>query len=398
MEELISFQNNLLNHLNTKWQRSLFYDLKTNERLLGIKGLRGVGKTTLLLQYLALRYPDRESALYVTVDHPYFYQNSLFELASQWYKYGGKLMLIDEVHKYHNWSRELKLIYDGHPEMHIIFTSSSALDLYRGESDLSRRLIVQELHGLSFREYLSLIQDINFRKYTLHEILKDHGQISREINSRIKPLPAFKKYLKEGYFPFIKEVSETSFPMRLIQIINTVLESDLAYINDYSATNIEKVKKLLGVIADSAPFEPNISKIAEKLMLGRNTVNTYMKHLHDAHILQLLIKKGRGVSRLQKPDKIYFENSAFIYALQNNPEIGTVREVFFTNQLKNAGHKVNLGERGDFFIDEKLTFEIGGKNKNDHQVKNLSNAFIASDDIDMGFGNKIPLWLFGFLY
>lgn len=398
MEELISFQNSLLSQVSRQWQRYLFDGLKTHERLLGIKGLRGVGKTTMLLQYLAYHFAEREKGLYVSADHPYFYENSLFELAAKWYRHGGQLLLIDEVHKYPHWSRELKLIYDGHPGMQTIFTSSSALDLYRGESDLSRRLATQMLHGLSFREYLSLVHNIHFPTVTFVEILEHHPRLSIRFTADFKPLAYFAQYLREGYFPFAANISREEIPLRLINILNTVLESDLASIQDYSAGNIQKVKKLLGVIADSAPFEPNISKIAEKLKLGRNTIVQYLKHLDDAHILHLVNRDSRGISALQKPDKIYFENTCLAYALQSKAEVGTIRETFFANQIRNAGHQLHLASQADFSVDHSYTIEIGGKNKKQDQIKNLKEAFLVKDDIEQGFGNTIPLWLFGFLY
>ena len=398
MEELISYQNNLLKSVDNKWHRYLYDFLKTDERLLGLKGLRGVGKTTMLLQFLKYTYDDRNKGLYVTADHPYFYQNTLFGLAEEWNNLGGRLLLIDEVHKYENWSRELKLIYDGFPDLQLIFTSSSALDLYKGESDLSRRLVTQTLEGMSFREYLSLKHNINFGVMPLEDILSKHHETTQNIVSIFKPIPLFKSYLKEGYFPFIKGIKQEGYLSRVLKTINTVLESDLAYIQDYSASNTEKIKKLLGVIASSAPFEPNISKIAQKLQLGRNTVNNYLHHLQDAKIVNFLQKSSRGISRLQKPNKIYFDNSSLVYALQFSAEIGTIRETFFINQVRNAGHRIKLSEKGDFVVDDKLTFEIGGKNKSKSQIKGVDDSYLALDDIEYGFNKKIPLWLFGFMY
>lgn len=398
MEELISFQTNLLSSVTNEWHRYLYPKLKTGERLLGLKGLRGVGKTTMLLQYLAFDYDDKEHGLYVTVDHPYFYGHKLFDLASDWHKYGGKLLLIDEVHKYADWSRELKLIYDGLPELNVVFTSSSALNLYRGESDLSRRLITQNLHGLSFREYLNFIHGWSFPAYSLNEVLNESGPISKSFPDKFKPLPLFKSYLKDGYFPFIRQVESETISSRLTQIINTILESDLAAVQNYSAANISKIKKLLGAIAVSAPFEPNISKIASRLKLGRNTVKKYLHHLQDAQLLKLLNRPAKGMSQLQKPDKIYFENANFAYAFQPEPNIGTIRETFAANQISNAGHAVHLPNKGDFLIDEQWVVEVGGKNKGSSQIKNIENAFLALDDIEYGYGRKIPLWLLGFLY
>jgi uncharacterized protein len=398
MEELISFQNNLLNQVDNSWTRYLFPNLRSDEKLLGIKGLRGVGKTTLLLQHIQSPSNQSTKKLYVTADHPYFYKSSLFDLATLFYAYSGELLVIDEVHKYANWSRELKLIYDGFPNMKVIFTSSSALDLYRGESDLSRRLVTQNLEGLSFREYLSLMEGVTFQKLSLEEILENHVEITKTITAKIHPLSFFHKYLEIGYFPAIQKTQSSEMKMKLFQTINTVLESDLAFSKDYSPVNILKIKKLLGVIAVTVPFEPNISAIAAKLGLGRNTVYSFLAHLQDAKIIRLINKPNRGINYLQKPDKIYFDNSNFAFALQEDPNKGTIRETFFANQLANSNHKVELSEKGDFLVNEAWTFEVGGKTKQSDQIKSTENSFLAIDDIEAGFGNRIPLWLFGFLY
>lgn len=400
MEELLKYQGNLLKNFQSSWYRFLYKDLLVKERLLGIKGLRGVGKTTLLLQHLKEILDQGEKGLYVTAEHPYFYNQTLFELASLWYSYGGKVLLVDEIHKYPDWSRELKLIYDGFPELRMIFTSSSALDLYRGEADLSRRLETQILHGLSFREYLSLYHQISLEAIDFQDIIENTLSISDGLIKKIgEPvLPLFKEYLQAGYFPFTKDLKAERIPQRLIQIINTVLESDLSAIQGYNASNVIKIKQLLGVIAESVPFEPNISKIAEKMHLGRQTVNIYIKHLEDAKILNLLYEQVRGISQLQKPGKIYFENTNFLFSLQMNPSSGTVRETFFMNQLRNSGRLISLSKKGDFLVDEKYTFEIGGRNKDKSQIKNVENSFLALDDLEYGIGNKIPLWLFGLLY
>ncbi|WP_234364146.1 ATP-binding protein [Lunatibacter salilacus] len=398
IEELIQYQNNLLSQHSMSWLRYLYPKLDLGEKLLGIKGLRGVGKTTILLQYLGQSELPANKKLYVTADHPYFYSNGLFDLAQQFYSYGGKLLVIDEVHKYSNWSRELKLIYDGFPDLRVLFTSSSALDLYRGESDLSRRLISFPLEGLSFREYLSLMTDRNFNTYTFQEILENHQEISTFLRRDFHPLPYFQAYLKFGYFPAIKHLSPESMKNRIFQTINTVLETDLAFSKEYTPSNIAKIKKLLGVIAVTVPFEPNISKIAEKLGIGRNTVYAFLTHLQDAKILKLMNRPNRGISYLQKPAKIYFENTNFAFSMQVNPNKGTIRETFFINQLGNAGQQVYLSEKGDFGVADTWTFEIGGTSKDDKQIKNVKNSYLVIDDIEIGIGNRIPLWLFGFLY
>ena len=399
MQELFSYQNNLLRLIDSRWHRYLYPELKKDTRLLGLKGLRGVGKTTMLLQYLAYDCPEPDKALYVTADHPYFYTHSLFDLASYWYSYGGKYLLIDEVHKYALWSQELKLIYDGFPDMQVYFTGSSALDMYKGEADLSRRLETKTLQGLSFREYLSLNYNIHFDLLSLEEILTNHTGIAKKMVSGIKILPLFKTYLESGYFPFAKEIPEGSMSSRLLQVINAVLENDLAYIKGYSASNVEKIKRLLGMIAQSVPYEPNIAKIVDRLRISRSSVYSYLKNLKDAQILYYIYNPGEGLSKLQKPGKIYFENTAFPFAFHNNPNIGSLRETFFMNQMKNAEHRINLSPaKGDFMIDDKYIVEIGGRNKKAKQIQGLANSYLAIDDIEFGFGQKIPLWMFGFLY
>lgn len=398
MEKLLSFQNSVLKQTHLDWSRYLLPQLQTQERLLGLKGLRGVGKTTLLLQYLKYSYSNRKEGLYVTADHPYFYSNTLFELAETWTVNNGKLLLIDEIHKYSNWSRELKLIYDAFPSLHVIFTSSSALDLYRGESDLSRRLITQTLHGLSFREFLDYRYQLKIKPQSFLDILKNHQQISEDITSVMRPLPLFHEYCANGYFPFITSQNKDTAANKLLQTINTVLESDLAFSQDYSAANISKIKKLLGVLSTSVPFEPNISKIAEKLQLGRNSVNQFLHHLHDAKIIRLINRPNKGLHILQKPDKIYFENTNFSNSFQLKPDLGNLRETFFSNQIHNAGEKINLHPEIDFLINEQYGFEVGGKNKTKSQIKNIENSFLVKDDIEIGFGNTIPLYIFGLMY
>ena len=399
MEYLISYQNNLCKQVDNEWNRYLFPVLSSNNRLIGIKGLRGVGKTTMFLQFLQYVYPDKRHGIYVTADHPFFYSTSLFEMASDWHKFGGKLILIDEIHKHPNWAQQIKLMYDGFPDMKIMFTSSSALKLYQGEADLSRRLVSYTLHGLSFREFLAHNHEIRFDKINLRDVLFNHQELTVEILKKIKVLPLFRQYLQYGYFPFSTETEDHYMQQRLLQIMNTVLESDMLFVEDYSAANVEKMKRLLGIVARIAPFEPNISKLAEGLKIGRNTAIAFLKHLKDAGILNLVNKPGKGITLLQKPDKIYFENTSLMTAFQPDPNQGTVRETFFINQLTNAGHTMHLSpDRADFLIDETYTFEVGGKTKDNVQIRNIRNSFKVLDNIEYGFDKTIPLWLFGFLY
>lgn len=399
MQTLVEYQENLLSYTEGQFFRFLHDKIPWNQRMIAIKGLRGAGKTTMILQHIKYKSEDADKSLYVTADHPWFYNHTFLDLADQWYKAGGKRLYIDEVHKYVNWSRELKNIYDGYPGMKVAFTASSALDIYRGESDLSRRVLTYELSGMSFREYLELTYQIKIFPISLSELLSNHIEIAKSILAKLEaPLVKFKEYLISGYLPFTNTNQESDYLTRLYHVIDSSISHDLAYIQNYSATHAVKIKKLLGVIAESAPFEPNITAIAKKLNLGRDTINNFLYNLESAHLLNLVNRPTQGIAALQKPDKIYLENTNLSYALNNNPEIGTIRETFLFNQLKNASHKVQLAPKGDFLIDAKQVVEVGGKSKSNKQIADVEQAYIAADEIEIGFGNKIPLWLFGFLY
>ena len=365
--------------------------------MIGIKGPRGAGKTTLMLQHLKFDLQERASkALYVTADHTWFYNHTLLDTAMQWYKLGGRLLFIDEVHKYLQWSRELKNIYDGLPEMRVIFSASSALDIYRGEADLSRRVISYLLPGLSFREYLSFTHGIKFDPISISDIRSNHRDISEAVLQKMQPLPGFNQYLKNGYLPIIAE-GEAEYLPRLEQIINAIVDSDLAYTAHYNAGTAVKVKRLLGVIAESAPFKPNMSALARKLDLHRESIYAYVYQLRDASLLNVLSAAGKGISRLQKPDKIFLENPNFAYAIDPNPNKGNIRETFLLNQLENIGVEVFAPDEGDF-LTSGILIEVGGKSKGAKQVKAAGPYLVAADDIEIGLGTKVPLWQFGFLY
>ena len=364
--------------------------------MIGIKGPRGAGKTTLMLQHLKYDLGLPSDALYITADHTWFYNHNLLDTANDWFKQGGKILFIDEVHKYPNWSVELKNIYDGLPEMQVIFSASSALDIYRGEADLSRRVISYLLAGLSFREFLLFTQELSFDAFGIEEIKSNHRNLSRMITEDFHPLPFFRKYLESGYLPIIVE-GEDTYLMKLGQIINTIVDTDLAYIASYNSGTAIKVKKLIGVIAESVPFKPNIAALARKLDLSRDSVYQYIYQLEDARLLNTISLQGKGVSTLQKPDKIFLENTNLAFALKENPDRGNIRETFVLNQLINAGLKVNSPDEGDFLVDG-LTIEVGGKSKNSSQVNHLDDFLVAADDIETGSANKVPIWLFGFLY
>lgn len=398
MDLLYSYHNKVLASISNEWVRSAYGTIDWSQRLFGIKGLRGVGKTTLMLQHLKYHVPDHENALYVSADNPWFYDNTLYDLITEFDKDGGKLLFIDEIHKYPKWSSELKAGYDAHPGIQFIFTASSAFDIVKSEADLSRRATVTLLPGLSFREFLEFRHSIFLPRLSLKGLLENAPAISKDINDKIRPIPLFKEYLINGYFPFLKDESRATTTEKLSSMVNAVLESDLAYVQDYSPSNIQKIKKLLGVIAGTAPFSPNISKIADKLKVGRTTVYNYLKHLEDAHILNLTHKSGRGISVLQKPDKVYFENTNLALALNPNANIGSLRETFFINQLRSAGHQINLAKQADFLVNDEFTIEVGGKNKTSKQIEGVEKGYLAKDNIEYAFQNTIPIWMFGLLY
>lgn len=398
MKDLWRYHNNFLKTVSDSFYRYSYHKVNWQTRMMGVKGPRGAGKTTMIAQYMKFGLPQDATALYISADHPYFYNHTLLEVAEDFYQEGGQHLFIDEVHKYEHWSGELKTIYDSLPDLQIIFSASSALDILKGEADLSRRALVYELPGLSFREYLNLVHDFAIEPLDLEGILKNHLSLAREIHSSFHPLPYFKEYLSTGYLPIILEHNKEDYLLKLNQVINTAIDTDLAYIEGYGAGSARKVKQLLGALAESVPFKPNISSLSKRIGVSRDYIYAYLNHLEKARILNFLMASGKGVSPLQKPDKLYLENTNFANALKEAPDNGNIRETFLLNQLKNTNRNVTLPKKGDFFIDDKWTIEVGGKNKKGLQVQGIENAFIAADNMEVGYGNKVPLWLFGLMY
>ncbi len=396
MEELIfEFQQKLAT-VSIHFQRYLINEIQLNNRLIAVKGARGSGKTTLLLQIAKLKL-DTTKSLYVSLDHIYFFEFKLYNLAKEFSNNGGIHLLLDEVHKYPNWSREIKLIYDNFPDLQVIFTSSSLLEIYKSESDLSRRAVSYHLKELSFREFVFLDTEIEFPVYPLEEILKNHNVIATKILKQIKPLPHFNKYLKIGVYPYFIE-SEENYNQKLLNTINLIIEIDINAVEELNYETLVKLKKLLISIASSAPFTPNISKLSEKVGVSRNTLIQAIKILNRAGLVNELYKDTSGIGVLTKPEKLFLNNTNLMYVLaKENINIGNVRETFFLNQFNDL-HQINLSEHSDFIIDDKYTFEIGGKSKSKKQIANLENTFVAKDNIEIGFGNAIPVWLFGFMY
>ena len=377
--------------------RSLMDEIRWDARLIGIKGARGVGKTTLLLQYIKKNLLLDQSSLYVSLDNIWFAENSLSHLVDQFVKQGGKFLFLDEVHKYPNWSQELKNIYDDYSELKIVFTASSLLEILNSRADLSRRAIVYSMQGLSFREYLNLKLNLGFPKYSLNDILTNHLLISGEINQKVRPLQYFKEYLHHGYYPYFQEVPELYFH-RIEEVINLIIEIELPQLRKVEIAYVSKIKQLLQIISESVPFVPNVTKLSERIGVNRNTFVSYLYFLEEAHIIQNLYKDAKGITQLQKPNKIFLENTNLQYALSpDHVNLGNIRETFFLNQLKGQ-HTLEYLEESDFLVDHSIIFEVGGKSKKGNQIKKLSDSYLVLDDIESGMGKRIPLWLFGFLY
>ena len=379
-----------------------------SQRLIGILGSRGVGKTTLMLQTIKEKFGISDKALYISIDHPYFEANPLYEFAEYFSKYGGELLCIDEVHKYPDWSSHIKAIYDDIPNLKIIFSGSSILQMSKQKGDLSRRAIIYQLGGLSFREYLNIAHGFAFNAYGLEEILKDHISIASKIIVNIKDikiLPLFKEYLDIGYYPFVLEGKEF-YRQKLTEILNHTLETDLPFTAAIAIRQISKLKKLLYLLAKSVPFIPDITELARSTDISRPTIYDYLEKLKDARVLLLLQKVGRGYENLSKPDKLYLENTNLMGALSLTPDKGTMRETFFANQIINAyadnrfsaNELIAIPNNGDFLIKGRWTFEVGGKNKKEKQISGIPDSYILADEITIGSDKRIPLWLMGFLY
>ena len=389
MDRLFEYSHKLINEADTSFLRYMYDQINWKNRMIGLIGPRGVGKTTLVLQYIKQNLELSET-LYVTAEDFYFVDHRLTELADQFVKFGGKYLFIDEIHKYKDWAKELKLIYDYHKELNVVFTGSSVLDIKKGVSDLSRRAVVYNMQGLSFREYLHLFHQIETKPFSLQDIL------SHKVNiPELKyPLPLFADYLKEGYYPF---ALEDDFQIRLSQIINQTLESDIPTYADMNVATGRKLKQLLSIISKSVPFKPNMSKIAEMLSASRNNIADYCLYIEEAGMIAQLRDGTGGIRGLGTVDKIYLDNTNLIYNLTpDTADVGNVRETFFLNQLRVTHHVVS-SVVSDFSIEE-LTFEVGGKNKGQKQIQNVPNSYVVKDDIENGFLNVVPLWQLGLTY
>ncbi len=398
MEYLIEKYRRKIQATDLEFIRGMMSGINWNARLIGIKGPRGVGKTTLLLQYIKKNLGNElDNTLYVSLDDIWFGGNTLSGLADQFVKKGGKYLFLDEVHKYEGWSQEVKNIYDDHAGLKIVFTGSSLLSILNARADLSRRAVVYMMAGLSYREFLNIRYKIDLKPYTLEDVLHKHVSISETVLGKVRPLQFFDEYLRIGYYPFFLE-EEALYQMRLEEVVNMILEIELPLLRQVDAAYIGKLRQLLYVISQSVPFTPNVTKLSERIGINRNTLISYLHYLHEARLINAVYKGAEGISLLQKPDKILLENTNLMHLLSGKlPEPGNLRETFFVNQLSHS-HAVNYSTQGDYLVDHTYTFEVGGRRKNTAQIKGIENAYIAADNLEYGFQNKIPLWQFGLLY
>jgi len=385
---LIAYMEEMLRQTPIDFVRYMADRIDWDSRLVGIVGPRGVGKSTMLLQRLKAHRNDG-FWLYISADHTYFANHSLVDLADDFVKEGGTHLYIDEAHKYRNWSRELKQIYDVHPELHVVFTGSSVLDITKGEADLSRRALMYSMQGLSFREYLELFHGVKEKTYTLEEILTHKVELSV-----LHPLPLFREYLASGYYPFAKE---SGFAIRMEQIISQTIDSDIPQYADMLASTARKLKQMLAVIAELAPYKPNADSLATELHVSKNNVPDYLTYLEKAGMIGLLRDDTGGLRGLGKVEKVYVDNPSLMTILANGrPEIGNLRETFFYNQMR-VMYEVFASRESDFVVGE-YTFEVGGRNKGKKQIQDISNGVVVKDDIEFGHGIIIPLWHFGLTY
>ena len=386
-----------LNQNLPKYKRFLYQDiLSSKAKITGLYGSRGVGKTTLLLQVLKdLNYKEEEK-LYITCDHPMFYEVSLFDFVDEFAKYGGEVIVIDEIHKIKDFQTQIKLIYD-FLDIKVFFSGSSAVELTN--ADFSRRYSMYHLPILSFREYLEISLNITLKSYNLENILNNHATISNEIINSLpnkKILKFFVEFMSAGVYPYYFE-DEKKYIDRISENINTILYTDLLNVTNIDASKIEALKKLLLTICVSAPLEISLEKLAQTAGITKPTLYKYLNYLSRAELIHHILNEAKRFKNIKKQDKLYLNNTNLFSALCIDGNIGTKRETFFVSMLYKK-HNINYVDYGDFLVDEKYIFEIGGKNKSFKQIKNIENFFVVADDIEIGFQNKIPLWLFGFLY
>lgn len=398
MESLYAKHRMLISQVDMTIIRECINDIAWHRQLVGIRGSRGVGKTTLMRQYIRKHYGVKPGeALYCVMDSMYFTTHTLLELADKFHSMGGRHLFLDEVHNYPTWSREIKEIIDLYPDLKITFTGSSLIRILNADADLSRRVLAFNMRGLSFREYIMFYHNIHIPVYYLREILDDPDRICSEINERCVPNLLFRQYLRDGYYPFF-DGNEVEYYSRLENVVSFIIDQEMVRFCNIDMAYTRKIKALLLFIATNVPYEVNIAKLSAYLELNKATVLNYLSALNRAELIHLLYSDNKSVTKMQKPDKIYMHNTNILYALSDDVKIGNVRECFVVNQL-NASHVVEYGkEQGDFLVDGKWTFEVGGHDKSFAQIAGIPNSYILADSLEYPIGKKLPIWLMGFLY
>lgn len=401
MEKLFERHDAYLSAISMDYVRDMMQRINWDARLIVIRGPKGVGKSTLMKQYIKSHFDaDDRHVLYCSADTNYFSTNTLVDVADTFVKRGGKWLFIDEVHKYTGWSREVKEIYDLHPDLHIILSGSSLIQINDGQADLSRRILIYDMPGLSLREFIRLDQGLDVESTTLDQLLASPNQYCRKVMSLCRPLEHFANYRRFGYYPFFLEGKQEYYD-KVENVINYIVDVELPKHRGIDVGNTRKIKALLQVISQMTPYEVDIAKLSKATGIMRTTVLKYLTHLEEACLIRRLFTDLKNVTDLQKPDKIYLDNTNLLYTLSpEKPEIGTVRETFFANQLASAGHKIEYAgyKRGDFRIDDAIVIEVGGQDKGFSQISDQENTYVAADDIESAYRGKIPLWAFGFLY
>ena len=376
------------------YKRWLFDKIDFNSKLIGIKGPRGSGKSTMLLQYARMKNLPASKVLFVNCDHPAMVDTSLYDVAEHFYARGGELLFIDEIHKSKNFSQELKAIYDVF-DLQVIFSGSSALEIEHASGDLSRRAVVHDLGVLSLREFVELQTGERFKSYSLDEIVENHFDIASEIMTKIRPLEQFNNYLEYGCYPFYLE-SLIDYPQKLLDVINLTIDSDLSAVYNIESSKLDKLKKIMYMLCVTKPYDLNVKKLSSAVETSWSTLSKYLDRM-DAGSLIHIVRQGQGMRAVNKPDKLLLDNPNLFTVLCANPNIGTIRESFFVSQV-GLKHQVHYHDKGDFIVNDKRVFEIGGASKSDEQLEGNPFGYVAVDNIEIGFDHKIPLWLFGFLY
>ena len=396
LKSLKKYQERLLKSFKIKYRRYIFSEIDFDDKMIAIFGARGVGKTTTLFQYLLELQAKNKNVLYISLDYPFLSNVDLIEIVEAFVEEGGEYLLLDEVHRYNDFSSYLKTIYDLF-DIHVIFTGSSATSLLNAKSDLSRRVTLYNLYGFSFREFLELKHGIELEASSIEEIFENHIALSQKVlEEKFDILEEFNEYLKRGYYPFFFD-KRTSYFQNLVNTINLTIDLDLTSLGLIEQKYTYKLKKLLEVVCESTPFEVNYSKIAASAEISRVKLYDYVTFLADGQMLLLIDEPMKGIKKISVPAKIYLNNTNLLHAYCQDSKIGTIRETFFANQVSQKS-KLHISKQGDFTIDKKYKVEIGGKNKSFKQIKDLPHSFVVADEIECGKGNKIPLWLFGFVY